>query len=196
MVLKRAGIVLAAVLLGGCGGDSGGGESDTPAPETKVNNEPRVEGRWRVQYVPITGADELRATWTTDPACDTGACSFDVRSTRGFNLTFRHDEALGDYRGRTIEPDTCSDETTGEVAVEHGYDVRVQVTVQPVKTVSTDQGTYVTEMFGNRRDRFAATDAGEQAGCSDTSVESTVRAVRIEPPAGKVKRIDGLGYGE
>jgi hypothetical protein len=195
MFPKRSGIVLLLMVLAGCGGGDSGGDTDKPKPEAKVNHKPRVEGRWRVVYTPLQG-QEQRATWTVTPDCDIGACGFTIKSTGGAAHHFLYDRAIKDWTGNDRQTSTCADQDTGEVSAKRGYRIRSQINLTPIRVVRTRRATYVTEMFGDRRERFDVTAEGEAAGCFSQTSQDGVRAVRIDSPSGKPERVGGVGYGE
>jgi hypothetical protein len=184
-------VLLPLAVLAGCGG----GDDDTgdkPAPPAhKVNHEPRVEGKWRVVYTPLSSDEqESRATWTTTPECERGPCDFTIKSTAGAKHHFNYDPAIKDWSGRDRTIDPCGDVATNEVAVERGYRNLSQITLTPIRAVRTETGTFVSEMFGDRRDRLTLTAAGEEAGCAAAPIrEYSLRAVRIKPPAGKEQTV-------
>jgi hypothetical protein len=182
------------VLLAGCGGDDS--TDRQPRPKANVNHEPRVEGEWRIVYTPLGGEQEERATWDTRPVCDTGPCDFTITSDAGARYRFEYDPAVKDWTGRDRQVNDCVNED-GTVALKRAYVVRSQITLTPTRAVKKSNGTFITEMFGDRRDKNVLTDAGRDEGCPEAApVQVSVRAVRADPPAGKSKPIGGVGYGE
>lgn len=189
--MRHAPIGLALLALAGCG--SGDDEpSDTPKPPAKkVNHEPRVEGHWRIVYTPtFGGGQEQRATWTVTPECSEGPCDFRIKSSAGARHHFRYDPAIKDWTGRDRQRQDCVEDNSDEVTVKGGYRVRSQITLTPIRAVRNAKGTFVTEMFGDRRDRISVTPEAQEAGCALVESEQEgVRAVRIDPPAGNEQTV-------
>jgi len=189
--MRRGLALLPVVLLAACGG--GDDSDDSGPPAQKANDEPRVEGKWRVVCTPFSG-QESRATWTTKPACAEGSCDFTIKSTAGAQHHFIYDPAIKDWTGRDRQTAACAEEFSEEVAAEHGFTVVSQITLTPIRAVRSDTGTFVTEMFGDRRDEYTPNSAGKKANCgSGGDEQSSVRAVRVDPPAGDEQTVGPQG---
>jgi hypothetical protein len=194
---ERAVVVLAALgLLAGCSGDEkdqGGVARTETAAKPKVDPRPRVEGRWRIVYTPLSGEQEQRATWIVSPDCPEGPCGFRIKSDQGARHRFVYDEAIKDWTGRDRQRNPCVT-SSGDVLVKDAYRVQSQITLTPMKAVKT----FVTELFGERRDRVSLTPKAESAECDPAPpTQDSIRAVRADPPPGKPKTVgDGVGYDE
>jgi hypothetical protein len=193
MFPKRSGIALLLLLVGCGGGSDDGGDSpdEKPRPQAKVNHEPRVEGEWRVVYTPVGFGEgqELRATWTVTPSCKAGSCDFKIESDQGARHHFEYDPAIKDWTGSDRQRDDCTAEN-GDVIMKGAYRIRSQITLTPIRAVRNANGTFVTEMFGDRRDRITMAPGAEDAGCEFSSgQQESVRAVRADPPVGKAETV-------
>ena len=182
MIPRRSGIVLFLALLAGCGGDDGSND--------ERNGEPRVEGRWRVIYTPRSGLHEDRVTWGTTPHCAEGTCGFTINSTGGGHHRFSYDSAINDWSGIDEEFRPCLDDRR-EVVLEKGYRLSAQISLTASRVVTSADGTFVSEMVGERRDEVTLTPGAKAAGCDFApNRRLSVRAVRIDPPAGDEKTVE------
>jgi hypothetical protein len=176
---SRAGIVF-LLLLAGCGGDDG----ETQAPPVNLNQEPRVEGRWRIVYTP-DGEKKQEANWRIRPICATGPCTFNITSDAGASYTFEYDETTQEWTGLDRQSMDCVSNDREKVLMKNAYVIRSEITLSPISAVRSGNETLLTEMDGERYDRSTLTEEGFSKGCRDAAtVHGSIEAVREDAPPG------------
>lgn len=153
------------------------------APPKRLQNDrrhPRVDGYWRVAFIPLRTNDPakvVRVYWQMRPTCKRGQCSFKaIARDRPHGVpreptALRLDRAIGDYRSTQRENSDCVNAASNAVVVSGGYrSVRQRTLTVSTRRLRGDEWI-ATRMSGRETTSWTLSKAAIDHNCQYASPE-------------------------